>query len=76
MMPNLILSLVKNSDYNHEYDLIEQAIESAKCRMYKNSEQNEGSTVAHQKRAKHQQELMKITIKALGNYRDDHRHGN
>lgn len=56
--------------YNHEYDLIKQAIESAKCRIYK-LKQNEGSTLAHQKKAKHQRELMKITIKALEFYREE-----
>lgn len=58
------------SSYNHEYDLIEQAIESAKCRIYR-LKQNEGSTLAHQKKAKHQQKLMDITIKALEYYRDE-----
>ena len=57
------------SGYNHEYDLIEQAIESAKCRIYR-LKQNEGSTLAHQKKAEHQRELMKITVKALEYYRD------
>lgn len=56
--------------YNHEYDLINQAIESAKCRIYR-LKQNEGSTLAHQTKAKNQQELMKITIKALEFYRDE-----
>lgn len=56
--------------YNHEYDLINQAIESAKCRIYR-LKQNEGSTLAHQKKAKNQQELMEITIKALEYYRDE-----
>lgn len=57
--------------YNNEYDLINQAIESAKCRIYR-LKQNEGSTLAHQKKAKNQQELMKITIKALEYYRDEY----
>lgn len=56
--------------YNHEYDLIEQAIESAKCRIYR-LKQNEGNTLAHQKKAEHQRELMEITIKALEYYRDE-----
>lgn len=55
--------------YNHEYDLIEKAIESAKCRIYR-LKSNEGSTLAHQMKAKNQQELMKVTIKALEYYRD------
>ena len=57
-------------DYNHEYDLVNKAIESAKCRIYR-LKQNEGSTLTHQKKAKNQQELMKITIKALKYYRDE-----
>lgn len=56
--------------YNHEYDLIEQAIESAKCRIYR-LKQNNLRTLAHQKKAKHQRELMEITIKALEYYRDE-----
>ena len=58
------------SDYNHEYDLIEQAIELAKCRIYK-LKQNDGSTFSHQKRARNQQELIKITVKVLEYYRDE-----
>lgn len=58
------------SSYNHEYDLIEQAIESAKCRIYR-LKQNQGNTLAHQRKAGHQRELMKITIKALEYYRDN-----
>ena len=56
--------------YNHEYDLINQAIESAKSRIYR-LKQNEGSTLTHQKKAKNQQKLMEITIKALEYYRDE-----
>ena len=55
--------------YNNEYDLIEHAIESAKCRIYRLS-QNRGNTKSHQIKAKNQEELMKITIKALEFYRD------
>ena len=58
------------SGYNHEYDLIEQAIESAKCRIYR-LKQNEGSTLAHQNKAEYQRELMNITVKALEYYRDE-----
>lgn len=65
-----IKSCKKCSSYNHEYDLIEQAIESARCRIYR-LKQNKGNTLAHQKKAKHQQDLMKITIKALEYYRDE-----
>ena len=46
--------------YNHEYDLINQAIESAKCRIYR-LKQNEGDTLAHQKKAKNQQELIIVS---------------
>ena len=65
-----IKSCKECSSYNHEYDLIEQAIESARCRIYR-LKQNKGNTLAHQKKAKHQQNLMKITIKALEYYRDE-----
>ena len=57
-------------NYNKEYDLIDRAIESAQCRIYR-LKQNEGSTLAHQIKAKNQQELMLITIKALKYYRDN-----
>ena len=50
--------------------LINQAIESARCRIYR-LKQTEGNTLAHQKKAENQQELMKITIKALEFYRDN-----
>lgn len=53
----------------NERDLIDQAIESARCRIYR-LKQNYGDTLAHQTKAKNQQELMKITIKALEFYRD------
>lgn len=65
-----IKSCKECSAYNHEYDLIEQAIESAKCRIYR-LKQNSGNTLAHQKKAEHQRELMKITINALEYYRDE-----
>ena len=57
-------------NYNREYDLIEQAIESAKCRIYR-LKANPDSTEAHQKKAGNQQELMEITIRALEFYRDE-----
>ena len=61
----------KNIDTcDNEYNLINQAIESANCRIYR-LKQNEGSTIAHQTKAKNQQELMDITIKALEYYRDE-----
>ena len=52
-----------------EYDLIARAILSAKCRIYK-LKQTDGCTLAHQKKAERQRELMEITIKALEFYRD------
>ena len=54
-----------------EHDLINQAIESAKCRIYR-LKANSGSTEAHQKKAENQQELMEITIRALEFYRDEY----
>ena len=56
---------------DEEYDLINQAIESAKCRMYR-LKANSGSTEVHQKKAENQQELMEITIRALEFYRDEY----
>ena len=58
-------------NYNMEYDLVERAIESAKCRIYR-LKANSGSTEAHQKKAENQHELMEITIKALEFYRDEY----
>lgn len=58
-------------NYNKEYDLIERAIESAKCRIYR-LKANSSSTEAHQKKAENQRELMEITIKALEFYRDEY----
>ena len=58
------------SCYNYEYDLIEQAIESAKCRIYRLKQHN-ATTLSHQKKAKKQQKLMEVTIKALEYYRDE-----
>lgn len=53
----------------NDIELIEQAIESAKCRIYR-LKQHHGSTLAHQQKATHQQELMDITIKALEHYKN------
>ena len=58
-------------NYNKEYDLIERAIESAKCRIYR-LKANSGSTEAHQKKAENQHELMEVTIRALEFYRDEY----
>ena len=60
-------------NYNKEYDLVERAIESAKCRIYW-LKANSGNTETHQKKSENQQELMvmEITIKALEFYRDEY----
>lgn len=47
-----------------EQKLIERAIESAKCRIYR-VQANSGSSIAHQKKADEQALLQTITIKAL-----------
>lgn len=57
-------------NYNQEYDLIEQAIESAKCRIYRLKMSSNNTTYAHQQKALNQQELMRVTIDALEYYRD------
>lgn len=62
---------VKRELTSKEYDLINQAIESAKCRIYR-LKANPGDTEAHQMKAKNQEELMNITIRALEFYRDGH----
>lgn len=50
-------------------DLIKQAIDSAKCRVYKLGFDLNGNLSAHhQKKAENQKELMEITIKALEKY--------
>ena len=56
-------------NYNTEYDLIERAIESAKCRIYRQSMSCEDS-FAYQKKVENQVEIMKVTIRALEFYRD------
>lgn len=53
-----------------EYNLINQTIEPAKCRIYR-LKANSCSTEAHQK-AENQQELMNINIRALEFYRDEY----
>lgn len=58
------------SAYKYEYDLIDQAIESAKCRIYR-LKANSGSTFAHQKKAENQIQLMNITIAALESYKEN-----
>lgn len=46
--------------------LISQAIESAKCRIYKlNFDTNRELSAHHQKKAENQKELMQITVEAL-----------
>lgn len=49
--------------------LIKQAIESAKCRIYKINYVMDGNISSlHQKKAENQKELMEITVKALERY--------
>lgn len=57
------------SNYNHKYDLVLRAIESAKCRIYK-LQKDESLSMGHQIKAKNQGELMNITIEALEFYLD------
>ena len=59
-------------NYNREYDLVERAIESAKCRIYR-LKANPGDTEAHQMKARNQEELMNISIRALEFYRDEYK---
>lgn len=58
------------NNYNKNFDLINQAIESAKCRIYR-LKLNSGNSYAHQEKSKNQQELMKITIDALEYYKNN-----
>lgn len=60
-------------NYNKEYDLIERAIKTAKCRIYW-LKANSDNTETYQKKAENQQELMVmgITIRALEFYRDEY----
>ena len=47
-------------------ELIKQAIESAKCRIYKlNFDTNRELSAHHQKKAENQKDLMEITVEAL-----------
>ncbi len=58
------------SAYDHRYDIIDQAIESAKCRIYR-LKANRGESFAHQKKAENQIQLMNITIDALECYKEN-----
>lgn len=49
--------------------IIDQAIESARCRIYR-LKQNPGESYAHQIKTEKQTELMGITIKALEFYKE------
>ena len=51
-------------NYNKEYDLVERAIESAKCRIYRLKAHSD-NTETYQKKAENQQELMKSWQKFL-----------
>lgn len=59
-------------EYNQEYDLIDRAIESAKCRKYKVINEASGGSMRHQVKAKNQEELIGVTIRALEYYRDNY----
>lgn len=49
--------------------VIQRAIESAKCRIYKiNYVMNGNISSLHQKKAENQKELMEVTVKALERY--------
>ena len=48
-----------------EQELIERAIESAKCRIYRVRDNAKGRTTSHQRIAENQAELQKVTINAL-----------
>ena len=61
---------MKNEKTCDELELINRAIESARCRIYR-VKRDEEYSLAHQKKAERQEELMKITIKALEFYRDN-----
>ena len=51
---------------NTKQELIKQAIESAKCRIYKLNFDLDGKISSHhQKKAENQKELMQITVQAL-----------
>lgn len=63
------------TDTKKELELIDKAIESARCRIYR-VRAGEENSLAHQKKAANQQELMKITIKALNFYRKHRGMGN
>lgn len=54
---------------NKQLTLIDQAIESARCRIYR-VKANIGESYAHQVKAENQTELMGITIKALEFYKE------
>jgi hypothetical protein len=54
---------------NEQTALIDQAIESARCRIYR-VKANIGESYAHQVKAENQNELMGITIKALEFYKE------
>lgn len=51
---------------NIDNAIIERAIESAKCRIYR-VQANSGSSSAHQKKAEDQATLQRVTIHALNN---------
>lgn len=50
-------------------ELIDRAIESAQCRIYR-LKTNRGESISHQKKADNQIELQKITLEALKFYKE------
>ena len=54
-----------------ELAIIDQAIESARCRIYRVREKcGDGESYSHQVKAKNQEDLMRVTIRALIFYKD------
>lgn len=58
---------------NEQIALIDQAIESARCRIYR-LKQTPGESYAHQIKAEKQEKLMEVTIKALLFYKEMLKH--
>lgn len=60
--------IFKDNNTN-KLELVDRAIESAQCRIYR-LKANRGESISHQKKADNQIELQKITIKALKFYKE------
>lgn len=54
---------------NEQITLIDQAIESARCRIYR-LKQTPGESYAHQIKTEKQEKLMEVTIVALKLYKE------